>query len=192
MLNNIKYQVICFYSILFLLSIKKQKKINIEKIIYFDFFLFNTNLIICNKKINNLNFKNKLLSIKSQKNKHHHDISVECYINYSTNIPPKLKRRQRGEYLLVMGSLKIQSERSIIVVVKNLWPFIAFWLWPFISQQQLGPKKEGKRTEKLVTLLPQSTSRHEAFSFKANLQIRTRAFQHLQALPHATIQVSVR
>ena len=43
MLNNVKYYVVCFCSILFLLSIKKKKKticyfFHLEKTTYFGFF----------------------------------------------------------------------------------------------------------------------------------------------------------
>ena len=62
-----------FFNVLFLLSIKKKKKINIlffylEKVIYFDFFLFNKKFIIShkkNKKTNYLNSENKLFLVKS-------------------------------------------------------------------------------------------------------------------------------
>ena len=56
MFNSVKYYVICFYNILFLLNIKKKfKKINMffyfKKMKYFIFFLFNKNFIIINEKV---------------------------------------------------------------------------------------------------------------------------------------------
>ena len=56
MLNSIKYYIICFCSILFLLSIKKIKKINMlfflfRKSYIFWFFLFSKKFIISHEKV---------------------------------------------------------------------------------------------------------------------------------------------
>ena len=56
MLNSVKYYVICFCSILFLLSIKKKKKTNMlyflfKKKLYILDFLFSKKSIISHEKI---------------------------------------------------------------------------------------------------------------------------------------------
>ena len=55
MFNSVKYYVICFYNILFLLNIKKFKRklicFFILKNLNILFFLFNKNFIISNEKV---------------------------------------------------------------------------------------------------------------------------------------------
>ena len=76
MLNVRLFVFIVFY----LYSVLKSKEklvcyfFFLEKITYFGFFLFSKKFIISyekGRKTNNLNFENKLLSAKSQKNKHY-------------------------------------------------------------------------------------------------------------------------
>ena len=62
--NSVKYYVVCFFNVLFLLSIKSKEKSKyyffyLEKIKYFDFFLFTKKFIISYEKVK----KNKLSKI---------------------------------------------------------------------------------------------------------------------------------
>ena len=53
-----------------------------KKSYIFFLFLFSKKIMISyekNRKTNNLNFKNKLLSVKSQKNKYHLNVETEAH-----------------------------------------------------------------------------------------------------------------
>ena len=74
--NSVKYYVVCFFNVLFLLSIKSKEKSKyyffyLEKIKYFDFFIQQKiyNKSWNSRKTNNLNFESKLFSAKCKKKK---------------------------------------------------------------------------------------------------------------------------